>query len=100
FGNIGKETAKRSRAFGTKIVYYDIVRAPEEKEKELGATYLPLEELLKQSDIVSIHVPLVPETKGMIGMEQLRLMKREAILINVARGGIVKEQDLYQALKE
>lgn len=100
FGNIAKETAKRSRAFGTTILYWNRSRAPVETEEAFGARYVSLDEWLRRSDIVSIHVPLVPETKGLIGIEQLRLMKREAILINVARGGIVKEQDLYLALRE
>lgn len=100
FGNIGRETAKRSKAFGTRIVYHDKYRVPEQIEKELGATWLPFEEVLKQADILSIHVPLIPETKGMIGINELKLMKRNALIINVARGGIVKEDDLFQALKE
>jgi glyoxylate reductase len=100
FGTIGREAAKRSKAFGTQIVYYDTQRAPEEIEQQLGAVYLPFEEVLKRADILSLHVPLLPETKGLIGMNELRLMKPNAVLINVARGGIVKESDLYRALKD
>jgi glyoxylate reductase len=100
FGTIGREAAKRSKAFGTQIVYYDTYRAPEEIEQQLGAVYLPFREVLKRADILTLHVPLLPETKGLIGINELRLMKPNAVLINVARGGIVKETDLYQALKE
>lgn len=99
-GNIGRETAKRSKAFGTEIIYYDKYRVSEEFERQLGATYLPLEEVLKKADILSLHLPLLPETRGMIGLKELQLMKPSAVLINVARGGIVKEDELYHALKE
>lgn len=100
FGHIGRETARRSRAFGTRILYYDPYRAPAEVERELEAEYLPLEGVLKEADILSIHVPLVPATRGMIGLAELKTMKPNALLINVARGGVVKEEDLYTALKE
>ncbi|WP_051353195.1 2-hydroxyacid dehydrogenase [Thalassobacillus devorans] len=100
FGNIGRQTAKRSHAFGANIIYYDAFRAAPEHEKELEAKYLPLEEVLAQADIISLHIPLLPETKGLIGSKELTVMKQNAILINVARGGIVKEDALYQALKE
>jgi glyoxylate reductase len=100
FGNIGREAAKRSKAFGTSIIYYDKFRVSEEAEQQLGATYHTMEEVLKQSDIVSLHLPLLPETKGLIGVKELQLMKRSAVLINVSRGGIVKEEDLYHILKD
>ena len=100
FGHIGREAAQRSRAFGTKIVYYDQYRVSAEVEREIGAEYVPLEDLLKQADIVSIHVPLLPSTRGLIGMDQLKSMKKNALLINVARGGIVNDADLYTALKD
>jgi phosphoglycerate dehydrogenase-like enzyme len=99
FGNIGRETAKRSKVFGTNIIYYDVCRAPLQREQDVGAVHLPLEEVLKRSDILSIHVPLTQETRGLIGMKELALMKSTALLINVARGGIVVESDLYLALK-
>ncbi len=100
FGNIGRLTARRSKAFNTRIVYYDVVRAPAEVEEELGAEYLPMDELLRQSDIVSLHMPLLPSTRGIIGAEQLRLMKPTAVLINTARGGLVDEEALCQALED
>lgn len=99
-GNIGYETAKRSSAFGTKIVYYDTRRLSVDKEKELNAQYTSLEEVLKVSDIISLHVPLLPETKGLINMSNIIKMKKNAILINVARGGVVNEKDLYYSLKD
>lgn len=98
FGNIGREAAKRSRAFGTNIVYYDQYRRSETIEKELEATYMSFEDVLKTSDIISLHVPLLPETRGIIGYPELEKMKSNAIIINVSRGGIVVEKDLYDAL--
>lgn len=100
FGNIGRQTAKRSHAFGANIIYYDAFQAAPEHEEALDAKFLPLEEVLTQSDVISLHIPLLPETKGLIGTEELKLMKQHAILVNVARGGIVQEDALYQALKE
>jgi phosphoglycerate dehydrogenase-like enzyme len=100
FGMIGREAAKRSKAFGTNIVYYDEFRASTEHEEALGATYLSLEEVLQKSDVISLHLPLLPDTKGLIGERELSMMKESAILINVSRGGIVKEDALYGALKE
>ena len=99
FGNIGRLAARRSKAFGTQIVYYDVVSAPEEVEKELGAKRLSLEELLAVSDIVSLHTPLLPSTRGMMGAAQFKLMKKSAILINTARGGLVDEEALCDALE-
>lgn len=98
FGNIGRETAKRSKAFGTNIIYYDKYRVSEDQEKELDAQYLSLEEVLKNSDIISLHIPLMPETEGLIGEYELNLMKKNAVLINVSRGGIVQEDALYHTL--
>ncbi|WP_246945178.1 2-hydroxyacid dehydrogenase [Bacillus pinisoli] len=100
FGMIGREAAKRSKAFGTNIVYYDKFRASKEYEDALEATYLSLEEVLQQSDVISLHLPLLPDTKGLIGQKELSMMKGNAVLINVSRGGIVKEDALYQALTE
>ena len=99
FGNIGRLTARRSKAFGTKIVYYDVFPAPADVEEELGAVRLSLEELLQTADIVSLHTPLLPSTRGMMGAEQFKLMKNTAILINTARGGLVDEEALCDALE-
>ena len=71
-----------------------------EVEQRLGATYLPMDELLRQSDFVTLHVPLTDETEGLIGDDALRLMKSTAILINVARGPVVDSDALFRALHE
>ena len=98
FGNVGKALAKRLMGFETNISYFDVIRYPAE-EQELNIHYLPLDELLTWSDIVSIHVPLLKTTKNLIGSKELGLMKSSAILINTARGEIVDEEALYDALK-
>ncbi|MEM2203459.1 MAG: 2-hydroxyacid dehydrogenase [Sulfolobales archaeon] len=98
-GRIGREVARRVRGFDTDVIYYDKVRF-EDVEKELGVEYSPLPKLLRTSDIVSLHVPLTPETRRMIGEKELRLMKPTAILINPARGEIVDEEALARALEE
>ncbi len=100
FGRIGRAVARRARGFNMKVIYYDIVRAPEEVERELGARYVDLETLLREADIVSIHVPLTPETRHMIGERELRMMKRTTILVNTARGAVVDTEALVRALKE
>jgi glyoxylate reductase len=82
-----------------KLVYYDIVRK-RKLEKELPIECRSLDQLLAESDFVSVHVPLTDETRGMIGEKELKTMKRDAILINTARGPIVDEKALYHALKE
>lgn len=97
-GYVGWETAKRSKAMGTDILYYDQRPLPEEKERELGARFTGLEELLANSDIVSLHVPLLPATRHLINRQRLQMMKQNAVLINVARGGVVDEAALYDAL--
>ncbi|MEM3018631.1 MAG: D-glycerate dehydrogenase [Candidatus Bathyarchaeia archaeon] len=98
-GRIGYEVAKRAKAFGMRILYYDIVRNLK-AEGEGMASYASLDDLLKASDFLTIHVPLVPETRKMIGERELRLMKRSAYIINMARGGIIDEEALCRALSE
>ena len=99
-GRIGREVVKRLKGFDVKILYYDKYRLPEDKEAELGVDYAPLGKLLKLSDVVSIHVPLTEETRGLIGERELRLMKPTAVLINPSRGEIVDEEALARALRE
>ncbi len=100
FGNIGKATGRLCEAIGMKLVAYDPVLSQEQVEA-LGATYCAsLDELLPQSDFVSIHVPLVRETENLISRRELGLMKRTAFIINCSRGGIINEVDLVDALKE
>ncbi len=98
-GRIGSAVARRAKGFNMKILYYDIYRN-EQMEKELGAEYVSLEKLLKESDFVTIHVPLISETYHLVNEERLRLMKKTACLINTSRGLVVDEKALYKALKE
>jgi len=98
FGRIGQAVARRSRGFGMRIVYNQRHRAPEAVEKELNAEFLPLDGVLAQADFVSLHVPLTPETRGLIGPAQLAKMKPSAFLINTSRGPVVQEAALAEAL--
>ena len=97
-GGIGKWVAQRARAFGMEIAYHQRNPAPAEVEQALGAERLSLDELLAGSDVVSLHCPLTPETRHLIGAEQLVAMKPTAVLINTARGPIVDERALAEAL--
>lgn len=97
-GRIGREVAQRAKAFECELLYYDLVRAPAEVEAEFEVKYVPFDDLLAQSDIVTLHVPRTEETLGMIGGTELGRMKPTALLINTARGGLVDEAALYQAL--
>ena len=98
-GQIGLEMAKRARGFDMNVLYYSRTRKPE-VEAQHGVRYVGPEELLAQSDFVSLHVPLTTETRHYIGERELRQMKPTAILINVARGPVVEPKALYTALKE
>lgn len=99
-GRIGQAFVKRACGFNMKIIYYDAFRKSEREERELGIEYRPLEELLKEADFVSIHVPLIPETKHLISKEEFKIMKNTAYLINTARGPIVDERALVKGLKD
>ncbi|MEM3004347.1 MAG: glyoxylate reductase [Candidatus Bathyarchaeia archaeon] len=99
-GRIGSGVAERSRGFRMRLLYHDIVRASPEKERDLGVEYVPLERLLRESDFVTVHVPLTPETRHLIGKEELRMMKPNAHLINTSRGPVVDEEALILALRE
>jgi len=98
-GRIGFAVAKRATGFNMKILFYDVVPRPE-MEKELGAKRVDLDTLFRESDFVSIHVPLMKETHHLVNAEKLRLMKKTAYLINNSRGPVVDEKALHQALKE
>ncbi len=98
FGNIGSKVARIVKGFGANVVYNDLHLCP--AAAETGAEFLSLDELLKVSDIVTLHVPLDESTRGMINRERLRLMKPSAILINTARGEVVVDADLADALRE
>jgi phosphoglycerate dehydrogenase-like enzyme len=97
-GEIGTELAKRAHAFDMKILYYKRRRLSEEAERELGIEYCSLDDLLRESDFVSLHVPHTKETDKLIGQRELALMKPSAFLINTSRGGVVDEDALYEAL--
>jgi glyoxylate reductase len=99
-GRIGAEVAKRARGFSMKVLYYDRVRHSEAEEKRLGVEYVPgLSELLSQADFVSLHVPLSPETRHLMGAAEFNLMKPSAVFINTSRGPVVDQKALYEALK-
>ncbi|MBM4276463.1 MAG: hydroxyacid dehydrogenase [Deltaproteobacteria bacterium] len=100
FGRIGKAVGRIGyKGFDMKVLYYDAVRYGEE-EKELKAVKVSLEELLSQSDFISIHLPMLPATKGLIGEKEFGMMKSTAYIINLARGPIWDEKALYKILKE
>jgi glyoxylate reductase len=99
-GRIGREVARRLQGWDVEIVYHDIRRLPPEEEARLKATHLPLDELLRTSDVVTLHVFLAEGSRHMIGERELRLMKPTAVLINTSRGGVVDEDALHRVLKE
>ena len=100
-GNISRQVVKRLSGFDVgEILYYDIFRLPPEQEESLGVHYVPLEELMSRSDVISIHVPLTDETRGMVNRERIAMMKPTAILINTARGFIIDQNALVDALRE
>lgn len=99
FGRIGKEVAIRARAFGIKIIIYD-PHITSEDAREFNGEQVELNTLLNNSDIITLHVPLIEKTKNLINEDRLKLMKKSAILVNAARGGIIDENALYSALKE
>ena len=98
-GAIGQSLARRAKAFGMDIVYSDARQAPAEVEQELGARRVELDELLRTADVVSIHAPLMDETRHLINADTLGLMKESAYLVNSARGPIIDEAALVDALK-
>lgn len=97
-GRIGQGVGRRCRGFEMKILCYDTYES-EEFKKECGAQYVDLETLLKESDFITIHSPLTPETENMISTEQFKMMKNDAVIVNTARGGIIDEDALYEALR-
>ncbi|MEM7034663.1 MAG: D-glycerate dehydrogenase [Chloroflexota bacterium] len=97
-GNIGLQVARRAQGFDMTVLYHNRNRKPE-AEKDLGVQYAALDELLKRSDFVALNVPLTSETREMIGRDQLKMMKSTAILINLARGGVIDHDALVEALE-
>lgn len=98
FGRIGRQVALRARAFDTRVIIYDVIR-DEDAAASCGAAYVSLEDLLAQADFVSLHAPATPQTRGLIDATTLRQMKPTAYLINTARGELVHEPDLVEALR-
>ena len=97
YGKIGRAVAKRAQSFGMEILAYDPY-IPDEAIREMGAEPVTMDELLEQSDVITIHMNLTGENQGMFDLEKFKKMKRSPILLNVARGGAVKEEDLVYAL--
>src|SRR5215467_7541890 len=98
-GRIGKIVAKRASGFAMKVLYYDVYRMSPEDEATYHMTYMPMDDVLKQADFISVHTPYMPSTHHLIGERELSLMKPSAILINSARGPIVDEKALVRALQ-
>jgi glyoxylate reductase len=100
FGRIGQAVARRAQGFGMEILYHDLQPLPPSVTDPLGATYLPLQELLPRSDYVSLHVNLSPVTRHMINAETLAMMKPTAVLVNTSRGPVVDQAALAAALRD
>ncbi|MEM3386120.1 MAG: D-2-hydroxyacid dehydrogenase [Nitrososphaerales archaeon] len=99
-GRIGSRVGALAKAFGMKILVYDVIQLPEQLVKSLDAQVVDLDTLLSNSDFVTLHVPLTPETRHMMNRERFAKMKKGAYLINASRGEVVDEEALYMALKE
>jgi glyoxylate reductase len=99
FGRIGEAVSRRALGFSMEVLYYDDRRRDPDEEERLGVSYVPFAELLRRSDFISIHVPLLDSTRHMFGEAEFRAMKKTAILINTSRGPVVDERALVAALK-
>ena len=99
-GAIGREVAKRANAFGCNVIYYDAFPLKPEQEQELNVKQVSLDELIRESDIISLHVPVLDSTFHMINAERLSQMKKSAILVNTARGAIIDQKALCEALEK
>lgn len=98
FGRIGQAVARRGKGFGMSVLYYDVFRPSSDVEEVLNAAYRDLDELLAESDFISIHVALTPETRHLFRREQFRKMKPTAVLVNTSRGPVIDEAALVDAL--
>jgi glyoxylate reductase len=98
-GRIGKIMAKRASGFDMQVIYYDVYRMSAEEETEYNVTYMPMEDVLRLADFISVHTPYMPSTHHLISERELHLMKPSAMLINTARGPIVDEKALVEALQ-
>ncbi len=99
-GRIGQAVARRARGFSMRILYNDMRKAPEDVERELGLEFADKERVLRESDFVTIHLPLTDATRKFIGESELRIMKPSAVLVNTARGPVVDEAAVAEALRE
>lgn len=99
FGRIGRKVAELALSLGASVNYYDVERAPEGLENELGVAFKPLDELLAACDVISLHVPLTERTKGMLSSREFRLMPKGALLINTSRGEAVDQNALAEAME-
>jgi D-3-phosphoglycerate dehydrogenase len=97
FGRIGQEVGKRAKAFGMNVLAYDVIDI-DKACKEIGAKKADLSTIIEKADYITLHVPLIPQTKGMIGEKELKKMKQTAFIINTSRGGVVDEKALLDAL--
>lgn len=100
FGRIGRRIAELARSMGMSIVTYDVVAIPPEALTAVSARVVALDELFSASDYVTLHVPMTPETKHMVGAERLSKMKKGSVLVNTSRGGVIDEEALTSALRE
>jgi glyoxylate reductase len=100
FGRIGQAVARRGKGFGMRVIYHDVYRPPPEVDQELGAEFRELDDLLAESDFVSLHVNLTPETRHMMNAERLGKMKPTAVLVNTSRGPVIDEAALAKALRD
>jgi glyoxylate reductase len=100
FGRIGRSVAKRAFGFNMKVLYWDKIRLEKDEEKALGVEFRELEDLLRESDIVTIHLPLTSETYHLLDREKLSLLKKDSVIVNTARGPIIDEEALAKLLQE
>ncbi|MBQ7534695.1 MAG: 2-hydroxyacid dehydrogenase [Stomatobaculum sp.] len=99
-GNIGRRVASEVQSFGAEVIYYDAFRLSPETEKAYGMRFVSLDELVRTSDVISVHVPLLDSTRHLLGAEEIAKMKKNVIVVNTSRGGIIDDKALYEALKE
>jgi len=97
-GSIGREVARLANAFGVEILYHNRNRLSEAEEDSLGVVYCSFDRLLTDSDVLSVHVPLTEETRGIIGKNEIAKMKDGAIIVNTARKEVVDESAVFEAL--
>lgn len=98
-GSVGKQVVPKVKSFGAKVQYYDVVKLSQDEENRMEIKYVGFEELIKTSDIISLHVPLTKDTYHLICKDTIDMMKPTAIIVNTSRGSIIKEDDLVEALQ-